>query len=135
MKFSLHPQLEADSLFVQDLPLSQLRLYNNATLPWLMLVPRRPDMREIHDLTAEDQAQLMREIAAVSAQIEQQFRPDKINLGMLGNIVPQLHIHIIGRRIGDPCWPAPVWGALPFAAYDPATLPELLARLKAAFSQ
>jgi diadenosine tetraphosphate (Ap4A) HIT family hydrolase len=108
--FSLDPRLAADCFFVSDLPLSRVLLMNDSRYPWLILVPRRSDAREIHHLATEDQSRLLSEISTVSYTLEKQFAPDKINVGALGNIVSQLHIHVIARHEGDPAWPGPVWG-------------------------
>lgn len=119
--FILHRQIEADSLFLQDLPLSHLRLQNQSAVPWLILIPRRAGVAEIHQLAAEDRRRLMEEITLASKAVEKLFAPDKINVGALGNIAPQLHVHVIGRFKNDPAWPQPVWGRLeprPFAAGD-----------------
>ncbi len=120
--FILHPQLEKDSIFVRDLSLSQLRLNNQKTLPWLVLVPRRADIRDLHQLDAEDRAQLMEEIAQASKALEELYAPDKINVGALGNIVAQLHLHVIARFKNDPAWPAPVWGRLTPETYAPEAI-------------
>jgi diadenosine tetraphosphate (Ap4A) HIT family hydrolase len=96
--FALHPQFETDSLLIRDLPLCQLRLQNQSAVPWLVLVPRRADIREIHQLIAGDRVQLMEEIAQASQALSALYSPDKINIGALGNIVPQLHVHVIGRE-------------------------------------
>lgn len=127
--FALHPRLKSDSVFVRDLGLSQLRLQNQRTLPWLVLVPRWANVTEIHDLSGENRTQLMDEIAKASTTLAALFRPDKINVGALGNIVPQLHIHVIARFTNDPAWPGPVWGALPAAPYEAEDLAETIARL------
>jgi len=128
--FSLHPRLADDTLPVADLPLSRLLLMNNRLFPWLILVPRRVGAMEIHRLEPADRVQLMAEMAMTSAVLESLVRPDKINLGALGNIVSQLHVHVIARRIGDPAWPGPVWGsghAEPYAAGEGAALASRIA--------
>lgn len=109
--FHLHERLAADTLPVAELGLSRLLLMNNRLWPWLILVPRRDGLREFHDLDAAARGVLMEEIAAMSALLDRLGGADKINVGMLGNMVPQLHIHVIARRVGDPAWPGPVWGA------------------------
>jgi diadenosine tetraphosphate (Ap4A) HIT family hydrolase len=110
MSFSLDPRLAADTLPIGDLGLSRALLMNDARYPWLILVPRRADLGEIVDLAAEDRAVLIEEIAAVSAFLRALPRVDKLNVGALGNIVAQLHVHVLGRAVGDPAWPGPVWG-------------------------
>ena len=123
---TLHPTIEADSVFLRDLPLCQLRLQNQSTLPWLVLVPRRTNTTEIHQLSESDRRQLMEEITLASRALERAFSPDKINVGALGNIVPQLHVHVIGRFKTDPAWPQPVWGQLEARPYTPDALAERL---------
>lgn len=110
LDFRLYERLEKDSTFVLDLPLSQIRLINNASYPWLLVIPRVNDLREIHHLHAGQKQQLWQEIDAVSVALEKMTSADKMNVGALGNLVPQLHIHVIARFENDPAWPAPVWG-------------------------
>ena len=116
--FILHSRLEADSVFVRDLPLSQLRLNNVKAAPWLVLVPRRADIREIYELETADRAQLMEEIAQASKALSALYGPDKINVAALGNQVPQLHVHVIARFTGDAAWPDPVWGRIAMEPYE-----------------
>lgn len=108
--FVLHPQLAADGLFLADWPLCRVLRMNEATYPWLILVPRLTDTQEIVDLSAADRMRLMDEIAWASQALKDLRRPDKINVGALGNLVPQLHVHVLGRFKDDPAWPKPVWG-------------------------
>jgi diadenosine tetraphosphate (Ap4A) HIT family hydrolase len=108
--FTLHPQLAADGLFLVEWPLCQVLRMNDATYPWLILVPRLTDAREILDLSAADRVRLMDEIAWASQALKDLRHPDKINVGALGNVVPQLHVHVLGRFKDDPAWPKPVWG-------------------------
>ncbi len=129
--FALHTQLEKDSIFVRNLLLSQLRLQNQKLVPWLILVPRRGDIKEIHELNQEDRILLMEEIAQASKALMALYAPDKINVGALGNIVPQLHIHIIGRFKNDPAWPAPVWGKLPNKPYTADAVEIIKTKLNA----
>lgn len=118
--FTLHPQLVADTVEVGDLALCRVLLSNDANYPWLILVPRRPDIVELIDLTAVDRAALSAEIDAAARALKATVPCDKLNVAALGNMVPQLHVHIIARRHGDPAWPKPVWGAVPAIAYNPA---------------
>jgi len=127
--FSPHPQLESDSLFVRDLKLCQLRLQNQKNVPWLILVPRRENIREIFELSGTDRAQLMEEIAQASVALRQLYDPDKINVGALGNIVPQLHVHVIARFKSDAAWPAPVWGRIPVESYPPEAINQIKSKL------
>lgn len=129
MSFVLNPTLEKDTFFVADLPLSRLLLMNDARFPWLILVPRREGMRELVDLMPGDQDQLLREINSVSRCLQQLFKPDKLNVAALGNMVPQLHIHIIARFASDAAWPKPVWGIGTAQAYG-GNEKELIERIR-----
>jgi len=115
--WSLHPQLAADTVPICDLALSRLLAMNDANFPWLILVPRRAGASEIIDLGAE-QAMLMDELALVSRALKDETRCDKLNVAAIGNMVSQLHIHIVARRKVDAAWPKPAWGAVPRLAYE-----------------
>jgi diadenosine tetraphosphate (Ap4A) HIT family hydrolase len=128
--FSLHPRLAADTIFVDDWPLSRVLLLNDARYAWLVLVPRRADAVELHDLTPADRAVLMEEIARAGAGLKTLTGAAKINTGALGNIVPQLHIHVVARAAGDPAWPGPVWGHSPAEPYGPSQRDQQVARLR-----
>ncbi|OBP14237.1 histidine triad (HIT) protein [Rheinheimera sp. SA_1] len=121
-EFELHPQLAKDSVWISDWPLCQLRLINDKNYPWFILVPRRADVREIIDLTDEDQELLWRESQKLSRLLQQCYAPDKLNIAALGNMVPQLHLHHIGRFTSDAAWPAPVWGKVPAVSYGETEL-------------
>ena len=123
--FALHERLQADTLPVGRLALSRLLLMNDATYPWLILVPERPDVREIIELAAADRLTLMEEIADVSRALTAMVHPDKLNVAAIGNLVPQLHIHVVARFRSDPAWPAPVWGRTPPRPYSPAAAAEM----------
>lgn len=110
-EFQLNETLEKDSVLIADLPLSQVRLLKNACWPWVMLVPRRNGMRDIIDLTIEEQHKLTDEVAKVSFVMKTLFAPDKLNVANLGNVVSQLHVHIVARKTGDDAWPGPIWGS------------------------
>ena len=117
--FTLDPRLQADTRHVTMLPLCELRLMDDARYPWLVLVPRRAGMVEIADLTEAEQAQLWHEANQAAAALRTVALCDKLNLGALGNIVRQLHLHVVARTQGDAAWPGPVWGsgaAVPHAA-------------------
>lgn len=116
--FVLHPRLAAETIPLLDLELCRVRLMDNRALPWLVLVPARSDLREIHQLSVSDRALLIEEIARCGRVLERLFRPDKLNVGALGNIVPQLHIHVVARSQSDEAWPNPIWGRLPEARYS-----------------
>ena len=122
--FELHSRLQADTCWLGDLPLCRVLLAKDSQYPWLILVPRVDNLREIHHLAPEQQQQLMQESCAVAALMEQALSPDKINIGALGNLVPQLHVHVIGRNQDDPAWPAPVWGRVAARPYAPEQLVE-----------
>jgi len=115
---TLHPQLKKDCFVLGEFNLCALLLLNDANYPWFILVPNREDIREIHQLSEEDQQQLMAESMFFSRALEQVFQPDKLNIAALGNVVPQLHIHHIARFTSDACWPAPVWGAVEAIPYQ-----------------
>jgi len=108
--WSLHPQLENDTTPVGDLPLCRVLAIDDADYPWLVLVPRRAGIVEIADLSDADAGLLMREIALASRVLKAVTRCDKLNVAAIGNIVPQLHVHIVARWATDPLWPKPVWG-------------------------
>lgn len=110
--WSLHPQLHADTVPVGDLALSRLLAIDDADYPWLILVPRRGGAVEIADLGDEATA-LMAEIVTVSRALADVTGCDKLNVAAIGNVVPQLHVHIVARKKGDPLWPKPIWGAAP----------------------
>ena len=118
MDFTLDLRLEADTFQVTDLTLCRVLLMNDSRYPWLILVPRKHGLREFHDLARGDQSRLMSEITLTTEMLERSHRPDKLNVGALGNIVNQLHIHVLGRFDGDPAWPRPVWGVGEPEAYD-----------------
>jgi diadenosine tetraphosphate (Ap4A) HIT family hydrolase len=128
--WTLHPQLQRDTINIGDLPLARVLIINDANYPWLLLVPRRTAVVEIIDLDERDQAQLMTEIARVGRALKAVTQCDKLNIAALGNIVPQLHVHVIARRQGDPAWPRPVWGHAPPLAYDKAELGEFVGELR-----
>ena len=107
----LHPQLQSDTAGVGDLALCRLLAINSADYPWLVLVPRRAGVTEIADL-GDESAALMTEIVAVSRALKALTGCDKLNIAAIGNVVPQLHVHVVGRRKDDPLWPRPVWGTL-----------------------
>ena len=129
--FTLHPTLAKDSVILGDLPLCRVLLIKDRQYPWLVLVPRRGDVREIYQLCAEDQQQLWSESAQLGEELMRVFKGDKLNIGALGNMVPQLHVHHIVRYVEDVAWPAPVWGAQPMYNYTENALKQF----KETFSQ
>jgi diadenosine tetraphosphate (Ap4A) HIT family hydrolase len=132
--FRLDARLERNTVPVTDLALCRALLMNDARYPWLILVPARPDLRELHDLAAADRNRLVDEICQASRALERLFQPDKINVGALGNLVPQLHVHVIARRIGDSAWPGPVWGQGAAVPYAEEALAEARGRLAEALT-
>ncbi len=127
--FVLHERLQADTIPIGRLALSRLLLMNDATYPWLILVPQRPDVHEIIDLAAADRATLMEEIVEISRALAATLHPDKLNVAAIGNLVPQLHVHVVARFRSDPVWPAPIWGRTPPRPYSPAAGAEMRAQL------
>ncbi|EAS64134.1 HIT domain-containing protein [Photobacterium angustum] len=110
MRFTLHPRLQSDTTVLGDFPLSRVLLSKEALGPWIILVPRVDELREIHHLPEQDQCQLIRESSAVATLLENDYQAEKINVGALGNLVPQLHLHHIARFSHDIAWPGPIWG-------------------------
>ena len=132
LTFALHPQLAQDTTPVGDLPLSRVLLANDANYPWLILVPRLPAIVELIDLEANAQNQLTAEIAHTSAALKALTACDKLNVAALGNMVPQLHVHVIARRQTDAAWPKPVWGVAAATPYDDADRARLIGDLRGA---
>ena len=130
--FVLHTQLANDSVWIADWPLCQLRLINDSNYPWFILVPRRANIRDVIDLSDEEQSQLWLESAKLSRLMRQKFSPEKLNLAALGNMVPQLHLHHIARFTTDVAWPAPVWGKVARVPYNESELAQLLNEWSAA---
>lgn len=108
--FKLNDTLENDSIFIKEIDISQLRLMNDSRFLWLILVPQIENAVELHDLSLFQQAQIFEETMRIAQALKEIDAIDKVNIGAIGNVVSQLHIHIIGRKIGDDVWPAPVWG-------------------------
>lgn len=131
-EFVLNPAFAATSEALGDLPLCQARLQLDARYPWIVLIPRQAGLREIEDLSAVDRVALMDEIVlagaatrAIGAALD--LPVDKLNVGALGNVTPQLHVHVVGRRSGDPAWPGPVWGHSPAEAFTAEALEAAVA--------
>lgn len=129
-EFALHPRLVADTVSVTTLGLCRVLLMQDSRFPWLILVPEKMNLRDLHDLSPEDQVMAMGEIDAVSRALQAIHSPDKMNVAALGNMVPQLHIHIIARFTTDEAWPGPVWGVGTAEAYDEVALAEILRMLR-----
>jgi diadenosine tetraphosphate (Ap4A) HIT family hydrolase len=128
--FSLDPRLAADSVLVADGPLSQLRLVDDSRFPWLVLVPRLPDAVEWLDLDGSAQRLLLAEINLAGQLLRALGPVHKLNIGALGNVVRQLHVHVVARQEGDAAWPGPVWGSGPALRHQEAERLALVARLR-----
>lgn len=127
-EFVLDPRLEESSVPVADWPLAQLRLKDDARFHWLLLIPRRAGVAELTDLDEADYGQLCAEILAATRLVQEVARPDKTNVATLGNVVPQMHVHVIARFRSDPAWPDPVWCHGGGPSYPPHTLAILAER-------
>lgn len=131
-EFVLDPRLAADSVPVVDLPLCAVRLMRDARHVWLLLVPRQPGLVEIGDLSKHDRGWLMDEIELAGRVLKAETGCLKLNVGALGNLVRQLHVHVVARNEGDATWPGPVWGQGTRTDHAPGELEALAARLGAA---
>lgn len=127
--FTLDSRLQQDTLLLGDLPLCRVLLMNDASYPWCILVPRRAGVSELFELSAAEQQQLWQESSRLAALLKQAFAADKMNVASLGNVVSQLHMHVLARHRDDPAWPAPVWGRAPAQPYTKEALAALRARL------
>ncbi|MFY1664507.1 HIT domain-containing protein [Pseudomonas sp. Pseu.R1] len=127
--FVLDQRLLQDTLPVGDFPLSRLLLSNDAQYPWFILVPRRADISEVFQLSKVDQLQLWKETTVLSDTLQRLFNADKMNVAALGNVVSQLHMHVIVRHKSDAAWPAPVWGKHPAQPYTQDQAAEMIARV------
>jgi diadenosine tetraphosphate (Ap4A) HIT family hydrolase len=133
MDFQLHERLAADTVFITDWPLSRLLLMNDVRFPWLILVPRRDGASEVFDITPADRVLLEEEICRAGKGLKAQTGCAKINIGILGNVVPQLHVHVVARNKWDGAWPGPVWGSGPAIPYEPAARDDFLLRVVNSF--
>jgi len=136
-RFQLDPVFEATSVALGGLALCEARLQNDARYPWIVLIPRSPNAREIEDLHPLNRPRLMDEIVLAGEAVRAVgqalgFAVDKLNVGALGNITPQLHVHVVGRRAGDPAWPGPVWGVGEVVPLSPDQLTAATAAAKKA---
>ena len=131
--FALDPRLAADTHPVGDLALCSVLLMDDARFPWLILVPRRPGLSELTDLAPEEAGLAFEEIRLAVGVVQALARPDKVNVASLGNVVPQLHIHVVARFRSDPAWPGPVWGVGERKPYPPHARAALLERAAALF--
>ncbi len=131
-EWELHPQLVQDTMTIGDLPLSRVLASRDAGYPWVILVPRRLGASEIIDLGAGDQTMLMTEITMVSGALKALTGCDKLNVANIGNMVAQLHVHVVARRKGDAAWPKAMWGAAPAQNYTPGVLEKFLQDMRKA---
>ena len=134
-EFVLDPRLAGDSVPVIDLPLCSVRLMNDARFAWLLLVPRRAGMSEIHDLDEADQDQLWREVRTAARALRTVSLCDKLNIGALGNMVRQLHVHVVARVVDDAAWPGPVWGSGAAQPYHTARLSKQVIEIRARLAE
>lgn len=133
--FELDIRLASDTIVLGDFPLSRCLLMNDAHYPWLILVPRRNNLTEVHQLSSEDQVQLLRESSWLSQALKLAFNADKMNVANLGNVVSQLHWHIVARHSTDAAWPGPIWGKNPVQHYGVQALKERLEQLRALLTE
>jgi diadenosine tetraphosphate (Ap4A) HIT family hydrolase len=134
-EFQVDAAFEAGSVAVGELPLCHVRLQADARWPWLILIPRRPGLREVEDLSAAERAQLMEETVLAGQAVRAMgaatgFTVEKLNIGALGNVTPQLHVHVVGRRVGDAAWAGPVWGVGVAEAYGVEALAVAVAAVR-----
>ncbi len=132
MRFDLNSRLAADTFFVGDKPLCRVLLMNDSRFPWLILVPRRSGLSEIHDLEPSGRALLIEECAQAGERLKAFASAEKINIGALGNMVSQLHVHVVARSNGDAAWPGPVWGVGSPAPYEREAAAQRIADLRRA---
>ncbi len=132
MTFELHPQLAADTFEVARLELCELLLMNDARYPWCILVPRLPGLRDLHEVPAENKQMLLAEIDRVAAALKALTHAYKMNVAALGNMVEQLHVHVIARQRDDAAWPGPVWGVGEARAYAEDAVAARIEQLRTA---
>ena len=128
--FALDPRLQQDTVPIGNFPLCRLLLSNDSNYPWFILVPRRADISELFQLDVADQQQLWKETTLLAELLKDAFDADKLNVATLGNVVSQLHMHVIVRKHGDAAWPAPVWGKQPAIPYDANQVAAVRERLR-----
>ncbi len=127
--FTLHPRLAADTIELGRFGVSNLYLMNDSRYCWLILVPAIENLTELHELNEHDYKEVMQTVRSLSKFLKSEYSADKINVGALGNLVPQLHIHIIARKTTDEAWPGPVWGHGEAVKYDNKLLNERTTQL------
>ncbi|MFV0449028.1 MAG: HIT domain-containing protein [Vibrio sp.] len=134
MSFHLHPQLAKDTDVIGHFPLCVALLHKDDAAPWIILVPKKANLKELHHLPMKEQQQFLVESQAVNQALEALFQPTKLNLGALGNMVPQLHIHHIARFEDDVAWPGPIWGNTKGIVRNEALQEEMLVKLRSLLS-
>src|SRR5271165_1686412 len=132
MSFLLDARLSQDTDFIGDLPLCRILLMNDSRWPWLVLVPRRENLVALTDLHPPERARLIEETARAADWLKRHAKADKINVGALGNVVRQLHVHVVARCAGDPGWPGPVWGFGAAVPYNKDEARDLIGAIRAA---
>jgi len=130
MTFQLHPRLEQDSIAIGQFNLTELRLINDSQYPWFILVPKRPEITEVYQLSETEQQLLQHESSLLAKTLSELYKADKMNIAAIGNMVPQLHIHHIVRYKTDIAWPAPVWGKFDAAPYTKQQIEKIAVQLK-----
>jgi diadenosine tetraphosphate (Ap4A) HIT family hydrolase len=134
-KFSLHPKLAADTFIIDDWPLCRVLLMNDARFPWLILVPRQEGLRDFDEITVGDKPTFLAEIDRASRALRSETSAEKMNVAALGNMVPQLHVHVVARFASDAAWPAPVWGVGEAVPYSTLQVDALIVALREAAKQ
>lgn len=127
--FTLDTRLQQDTVLIGDFPLCRVLLMNDASYPWFILVPRRADISEVFHLSGADQAVLWAETTHLAEVLRDAFSAEKVNIATLGNVVSQLHMHVIARYREDAAWPAPVWGRQPAIPYTEVQIAAIRERL------
>lgn len=133
--FALDSRLQQDCLVIGDFPLCRLLLMNDSNYPWFILVPRREEVSELFQLDADDQRQLWQETTLLAETLKDIFAADKMNVATLGNVVSQLHMHVIVRRRDDASWPAPVWGRHPAQPYSEQQAGQVVDKLRSVLAE
>jgi diadenosine tetraphosphate (Ap4A) HIT family hydrolase len=128
--FVLDSKLQADTFLIADLKISSLLLMNDCNYLWLILVPRKANLVELTDLSFDEQVEVLREINSVAKILQKEFACEKLNIGALGNVVKQLHIHVISRKKNDVTFPKPVWGNAPTKPYEKEDAQKLIHKIK-----
>lgn len=135
MPFHLHPQLQKDCIYIGKLALCRLLLMNDSQFPWLILVPEIAGITEIYQLNKQQQMLLLEESSFLAERLSELYRPDKLNIAAIGNLVPQLHVHHVVRYRTDKAWPAPVWGKFPAVAYSEQEITDITQLVKNALEE